>query len=174
MIIWIIVAVFVVLFGLVVFVGAPYVPSQRKYVKRAFDSLYKVGPKDVLVDVGSGDGVVLRIAASRGAKAIGYEINPLLVLISRLLSRGDTRIETRWSNFWQVALPADTTVVYAFSVSRDARKLTRKIQQEADRLDRGLVLLCHGSPLPEVRPEQTFDAYTRYQFNPLHSDKAQV
>ena len=173
MIIFGVITIVVIFFGMVVFVGAPYVPSQRKYVRRAFDSLYKIGPKDVLVDVGSGDGVVLRIAAERGANAIGYEINPLLVFISKLLSIGNPRVRTRWSNFWQVELPADTTVVYAFSVSRDGPKLARKMQHEADRLNKGLVLLCHGSPL-EQKPTRTFEAYYRYQFNPLHSDKAQV
>ena len=169
----IIAVIVVIFFGAVVFIGAPYVPSQRKYVKRAFESLYKVGPKDILVDVGSGDGVVLRIAAAYGAKAIGYEINPFLVLLSRLLAGRNQNVKTHWANFWQVELPADTTVVYAFAVSRDGRKLARKMQREANRLNKGLVLLCHGSPL-DLKPTQTFDAYYRYQFNPLHPDKSQV
>jgi hypothetical protein len=64
-----VVSLLAIFFGLVVFIGAPYVPSQRKYVRRAFEHL-GLGAKDVLVDIGSGDGVVLRIAASYGAKAV--------------------------------------------------------------------------------------------------------
>jgi hypothetical protein len=118
--------------------------------------------------------VVLRIAASLGARAIGYEINPVLVLISRLLAGRSALVETHLANFWTTELPPDTTIVYAFAVSRDGRKLIKKLQAEANRLDRGLVLLCHGSPLPGLQPVRTLDAYYRYQFNPLHSDKAQV
>ena len=72
---------FVFLFGVVAFIGAPYVPSHKKYVRRAFEH-FGFGEGDVLVDAGSGDGIVLRIASKQGMRAIGYEINPVLVLIS--------------------------------------------------------------------------------------------
>ncbi|HEU4716091.1 MAG TPA: hypothetical protein VFS14_04660, partial [Candidatus Saccharimonadales bacterium] len=70
-IIWILCAV-VLLFGFVVFRGAPYVPSHKKDVAIAFEELYEVGKNDVVVDVGSGDGIILRMAAKRGARAVGY------------------------------------------------------------------------------------------------------
>lgn len=162
----------ILLFGFVVFFGAPYVPSQRRYVRRAFEELYKLGPKDVLVDVGSGDGVVLRIAAEKGARAIGYEINPALVLISRLLSR-NSKISVRLANFWQTQLPKDTTVVYGFAVSRDINKLSRKLQAEANRLKRDIVLLTFGAH-PKQPAEKEFEAYALHRFHPLQSEKPQV
>lgn len=174
--IWILVAgsVFVIFFGFSVFFGAPYVPSKKKYILRAFEQLYPLGPQDVMVDIGSGDGVVLRAAAEKGARAIGYEINPLLVLISRGLSRGNKKIAVRLANFWRVGLPAETTIVYLFSVSKDGRKAARKIQAECDRLNKPLYVMCYGSPLPKVRAEKTFEAYHLYLFHPLQPEKAQV
>lgn len=59
--------------------GAPYVPTQRKELDEAFDVLRPLRAKDTVLDIGSGDGVVLAAAAHRGARAIGYEINPWLV-----------------------------------------------------------------------------------------------
>jgi hypothetical protein len=173
--IWIfIVGAVVVFLGFAVFFGAPYVPSRRKYIKRAFTKLYPVGPKDVVVDIGSGDGVVLRVAAGLGARAVGYEIHPLLVLISRALSVGNSKVAVRLANFWHTELPADTTLVYIFSVSRDNKKLIRKMQQECERLGRPLTLMCYASPLLGVQAQKTFEAYHLYRFHPLQPEKAQV
>ncbi|MFZ2126286.1 MAG: hypothetical protein WAV04_02125 [Candidatus Microsaccharimonas sp.] len=173
--IWILILGIIVLgFGFVIFFGAPYVPSQRKFVRRAFENLYKVTAKDVLVDVGSGDGVVLRVAAEMGARAVGYEIHPFFVLLSRFLSRGNTNVTVKLANFWQVSLPNDTTIVYIFSVNRDGKKIMRKMQQEADRLQKKLSLMCHGNPLPGMKSEKSFEAYHLYTFHPLQSSQAQV
>jgi len=166
-----IVGVIVVLFGLAAFFGAPYVPSQSKYVRRAFDH-FKLGKKDVLVDAGSGDGIVLRIAASYGARAVGFEINPLLVGLSKLISLTNSRIEVKLANFWTTELPDDTTIVYAFSVKRDESKLIGTLQREANRLERPLRLVCYGSPLQKCEAKETFDAYHLYTFQPLQLKKA--
>lgn len=160
-------AVLVLAMGFVVFFGAPYVPSKRRELEQALDMLYKVGKDDVLVDVGSGDGVVLRVAARRGAKAIGYELNPILVAVSRWLSRGSKNISTRVADMWQVKFPPETTVVYAFVVSRDSAKLARKMQKEATRLRRPLALITYGCLLPDDIPfEKTQSAHTLYRFTP--------
>lgn len=172
---WILVAGIIVVFlGFAVFFGAPYVPSRKKYIKRAFTRLYPVTAKDVVVDIGSGDGVVLRVASGLGARAIGYEIHPLLILISRWLSAGDRKVSIKLANFWHAPLPAETTLVYIFSVSRDSKKLIRKIQQESNRLDKELFLMTYASPLPGLTAEKTLDAYHLYRFAPLQAPKAQV
>ena len=157
----------VALLGFSVFFGAPYVPSRRRDLTRMFDTLYPLSKKDVLIDVGSGDGVILREASRRGAKAVGYEISPLLVAVSKLLSRGDKKVTVTMANFWQAKFPADTTVIYAFSVERDAKRLTNKIQSEANRLSKPLTLICYGSPLPDTVVVREFEAYHLYDFHPL-------
>ncbi|MES2630933.1 MAG: methyltransferase domain-containing protein [Patescibacteria group bacterium] len=165
--IWVyIIGAIVLLLGFSVFFGAPYVPSRRRDVQRMFDELYPLSKSDVLIDVGSGDGIILREASKRGAKAIGYEVSPLLVAISKWLSRGDEKVSVSVANFWQAKFPDDTTVIYAFSVERDAKKLTKKIQSEAERLKKPLTLICYGSPLPNVLVERNFEAYHLYRFQP--------
>ena len=71
------------------------------------------------------------------------------------------------ANFWLAKFPNATTVIYAFSVNRDAKKLTKKIQDEADRLERPLKLICYGSPLSDVAVTRAFEAYHLYEFHPL-------
>lgn len=167
---FILVCVFV-FFGLVVFVGAPYVPSHRKYVKRAFDH-FGVTDADVLVDIGSGDGIILRIASSYGAKAVGYEINPILVVISKLLSLHNPRVTVLLQNAWLARLPQTTTIVYAFAVNRDEKKLVSLLQRESNRLHKPLKLLCYGSPFNHIEAVDTFEAYHFYIFHPLQSKNA--
>jgi len=162
-----VVGAIVVLLGFSAFFGAPYVPSRRRDLIRMFDNLYPISAKDVVIDVGSGDGVILREASRRGAKAVGYEISPLLVWVSRWLSRGDKHVNVTMTNFWQAHFPADTTVVYAFSVGRDGKKMTKKIQSEANRLAKPLALICYGNPLPDTTALREFEAYHLYEFDPL-------
>lgn len=165
---WLYVTLAVILiFGVVVFRGAPYVPSHRKYARQAFNELYEVTSKDVLVDIGSGDGIILRLAASQGARAIGYEINPILVVISKLLARGDPKISTRLADFWLVDLPADTTIVYAFAVTRDIEKIGAKLQKTADKLGRPVWLMTYGAPVKSRSPVRALQAHTLYKFEPL-------
>jgi hypothetical protein len=162
----IIIGSFVLIFGFVVFFGAPYVPSQRRYVRRAFQHLYPLGKNDTLVDIGAGDGIVLREARRFGARVIGYEINPILYVIARLLSGRDAGATIHLQNFWTTRLPSETTVVYAFSVNRDARRLMKRLQTEANRLHRRLALVSLGNPLPGRTADKVYDAYHLYYFSP--------
>lgn len=167
----IILACLFVFFGLVVFLGAPYVPSHRSDVRRAFEH-FGVTSSDTVVDVGSGDGVILRIASQYGAKAVGYEINPFLAAISKLLSMGDRRVSVVMQNAWRATFPETTTIVYAFAVSRDEKKVTKLLQRQANRLKKPLKLLCYGSPFRHMEAVDTFEAYHLYIFQPLQSKNA--
>jgi len=167
---WIVAAV-ILLFGFVVFRGAPYVPSHRSDVTKAFDELYKVGKKDVIVDVGSGDGIILRMAAKRGARAVGYELNPALVFLSRFLSRRNKKVSVQLADFWFAKLPQDTTLVYAFAVERDIKKLSAKLQAEADRLGHSFHVISYGSQITSPAPIRTLGAHHLYIFQPLQGSK---
>lgn len=164
-----IVALIVVLFGSIVIIGAPYVPTHQKELSTAFDTLYSVGKNDLVVDIGSGDGRVLRAASARGAHAVGYELNPLLWLMSRWLSVHDARVRVELRDAWTARFPDETTVVYAFAVQRDGKKLVRTVQREATRLGRPLVLMCYGSPLKQLKASKTAGAHARYQIEPLQA-----
>lgn len=162
----------VILFGFVVFRGAPYVPSKKRQLSIAFDELYPLSEGDVLADIGSGDGVVLREAAKRKARAIGYELNPILVLTAKLLSRHQPLVEVRLADFWFVQLPPQTTVVYVFGETRDIKKMAKKVQDEATRLDKKLSFISYGFTVPGQKPIKKTGAYYLYEFTPLQVTKA--
>lgn len=158
--------------GAGVFFGAPYVPTKRRDLRRMFDSLYHLKSTDTLLDMGSGDGIVLLEASRRGASAIGYEINPVFYALSKLRLRRMHRVSVRLVNAWLTPFPHDATVVYIFSVGKDGRRLEKKLQTEANRLGRPLTLICYGNPLPNGQHIKTFEAYYMYRFEPLHLQKA--
>jgi SAM-dependent methyltransferase len=62
---------------------APFVPTPQEVVDRMLE-LAQVDQKDVLYDLGSGDGRIVITAAKRyGAKAVGFEIDHALVTRSQ-------------------------------------------------------------------------------------------
>ena len=81
--IWLILTVIVVPFAFVLLYGAPYLPTRKAQANRALD-LLKLKEGDIFVDLGSGDGAVLIEAAKRGLVCYGYELNPLVWLVSKV------------------------------------------------------------------------------------------
>lgn len=157
----------IILFGVVVLRGAPYVPSRRKDLEEALNNLYELSGDDLLVDIGSGDGLVLRAAAKKGARAIGYEINPVLVVVSRLLSISQARVSTKWADFWKAKLPAETTVVYTFGESRHIEKMAAFVDAESKRLKKPLYLISYGFESKKYRPQRRSATHFLYYFDPL-------
>ncbi len=160
-------AIVVIGIGFVAFTGAPYVPSKRRDIERAFTELYVLTGKDVLVDIGSGDGVVLRVASSKGAHAIGYELHPILVALSKFLSRNDDNVMIVLANFWNVEIPANTTVVYTFGDTRDIQKMYDKVAREATRIEHKLQFISYGFEVPGLPPNKTVGAHHLYEVQPL-------
>lgn len=161
-----IVFVIVATVGFVAFTGAPYVPSKRRDVRRAFSELYPLSDKDVLVDLGSGDGIVLREASRLGARAVGFELHPILVVISKWLSRHDERVQVRQANLWRSKLPSDVTVVYIFGDGRDIAKMVAYVQKETNRLGHSVSLISYAFMTKDA-PLKTVGAHHLYQLKPL-------
>ena len=159
-----IVIVLTVLFGAIAFIGAPYVPSLRREVRESFNSLYPIKSGDVVVDLGSGDGAVLKVAIENGARGVGYELNPLLAAVSKLRLRNAASIHV--ANMWTARLPDDTTLVYAFTVTRDTKKLSALVEREANRLGRSLNVMTFGAELYGHTPLRTRKAHALYEITP--------
>jgi hypothetical protein len=59
-----------------------WVPTPQALVDKMLD-MAKVTPKDVVIDLGSGDGRTVITAAKRGARAMGIEYNPNMVALAK-------------------------------------------------------------------------------------------
>jgi hypothetical protein len=130
MLIWLILAaiLIVLLFGFVVFVGPPYLPTTRRQIETALDML-ELKEGETLLELGSGDGRVMRAAAKRGLKVVGIELNPLLVVFSYFLTftyRKQVRIE--WASYWGAPWPR-ADAVFTFMLPRYMARLDQRMEQ---------------------------------------------
>jgi SAM-dependent methyltransferase len=68
-----------------------WLPTAQTLAEKMLD-LGNVGPQDYVIDLGSGDGRIVIAAAKRGARALGIEYNPDMVVLSkqRAISEGVT------------------------------------------------------------------------------------
>lgn len=125
----------VALFGCFAFVllfGAPYLPTLRKQVDTALD-LLDLQPGQRLIELGSGDGRILLAAAKRGYHADGYELNPILVAISKWRIRKYKHLATvHWGNYW-TADWGKTDGIFFFGLQKFMPKLDKKIIQQSGR-----------------------------------------
>jgi hypothetical protein len=62
-----------------------WVPTPEVLVEKMLD-VAKVTPQDFVMDLGSGDGRNVIAAAKRGARALGVEYNPKMVMLSKRLA----------------------------------------------------------------------------------------
>ncbi len=115
-------------FLLVIFSGAPYVPTFSRDLHDIFTEIQL--PKNALViDLGSGDGRLLLIAAKKGYTAIGYEINPLLWAVSVWRLRNYPNAHTRLKSLWKADVK-DADLVFTFLNKIYAARLEKKLLAE--------------------------------------------
>lgn len=125
--------------------GAPYLPTMKRQREDALD-LLDLKPGQVLVDLGSGDGSLLILAAQRGLKAIGYEINPFLWMVSWLRTRryGD-RVKIRFCSFWGADL-ATADGLFVFLITHHMKRLDRLLGSR--RSKKPLKVVSHAFKIP--------------------------
>ncbi|MCX8009137.1 MAG: 50S ribosomal protein L11 methyltransferase [Patescibacteria group bacterium] len=121
-----------IFFLLVAFItGAPFVPSSQKTAKRMIE-LAGITSDSIIYDLGSGNGRLLLLASKRGGKKIiGIEINPLLVLFTKLrifLSRRK-HIHCIWGDFWRTDI-SDADIIFVYLLPWKMDKLAEKIKKE--------------------------------------------
>lgn len=125
--------------------GAPYLPSFSKSISFIFDEALPATMPDitatnlkkniVVFDLGSGDGRVVIEAARRGYRAIGYEINPFLVLFS--IVNGATTPKKGgsatffWLDIWKVNDLHTADVIFVYGLAPIMDQLSEKIIREA-------------------------------------------
>jgi len=144
----VILLIVVAAFAVAGFLGAPYVPIlKRDYVPLL--ELSGLKPGQTLVDLGSGDGRLLRAAASRGIRAIGYEINPFMVFVSRIVCwRYRKLIKIHLANLWQIRLPP-ADAIYVFLMPRFMERLHAKFTVE---LTRPTTVISYVFAIPGQKP----------------------
>lgn len=150
----------VVLFSFVIAFGAPFLPTLTQHVPKALD-LVNLKAGQTLLELGSGDGRVLAAAAERGITAIGYELNPLLVLYSRLRTRRyGKKVRVVWGNFWKQKLP-QSDGIFVFLLAPYMTKLDKKIVQECRK---PVKLVSFAFEIPDKKPVKVESGLYLYEY----------
>jgi predicted RNA methylase len=124
---------------------SPWSPWWRtnKKVARAMCRLSKISYKDVVYDLGCGDGEALSIAANEfGASGVGIEIDPLRYIISKLrlkLSGLEKKVKVIKKDFYEVNI-SKASVVFVYLVPRVLNKLKPKFIKE---LKKGSLIISY-------------------------------
>lgn len=123
-----VVGVVVLAFGLVVLVGAPYLPTLKPQTQAALE-LLDLKPGQTLLELGSGDGAVMLAAARAGLNVVGIEINPFLCAVTWLRTRKYRKqVRIIWGDFWRVQWP-ECDGVFTFLLDRFMPKLDVRMQE---------------------------------------------
>lgn len=132
------------------FKDAPYVPSKNEKAALMLN-LAEIKAGETVIDLGSGNGILLMEAARKGARAVGVEINPFLVWWSRWRARraglkDKMRIVCADLNNHSLG-EADVVFLYLWQKTND--KLRPKLERE---LKPGARVVSNTFPIPGWSP----------------------
>jgi len=95
--------------------------------------LGKVGEKDIVYELGSGDATVLITASKEfGAKGVGIEIDPLRFFVSSILLRSNgvqNKVQIKRKNFFNEDF-SPATVIFVYLVPKALDRLLPKLRKE--------------------------------------------
>jgi predicted RNA methylase len=111
---------------------APWWRTNRK-VARAMCRLAEISKKDMVYDLGCGDGEALEVAVRDfGASGVGIEIDPLRYLFSKIrfkLNGFNKKVKIIKKNFYDVNI-SKASVIFVYLVPRVLNKLKPKFLEE--------------------------------------------
>lgn len=159
-IVGLVLVVIIFCFGFVLLFGPPYLPTLSKQMKIALN-LADLQPGQTLLELGCGDGKVLIAAAQQGVRVVGFELNPLLVLVCKLRCwRYRQLVQVHWANFWTRPWPP-TDVIFIFGLPRLMKKLDKKIIQLKHK---PVKLISFAFEIPDRVPTSKNDGVFRYDY----------
>ena len=133
--------------------AGPYVPSPDTAVSAMLREAY-VGPNDFVIDLGSGDGKIVRTAALVfGARGFGVEIQDKLVTLSNDLARKEgtaDRVKFLKQDLFKTDI-SQATVLTMYLLPNTVNMLKDKLLTE---LNPGTRILSHDYPLSGWIPEK--------------------
>jgi len=130
--------------------------------------LAKVSKKDIIYDLGCGDGTALIVASQEfGARGVGIEIDPLRAFISTLVlhsAKVQNKIIIKRKNFFDVDI-SEASVVFVYLVPKALERLKPKLLKE---LKQGTLLVSfkYKISLPLVFHDKKNDIYL-YKINSI-------
>lgn len=159
------------MFLLTVLVGAPYVPTHSRQFRRLLRHLRLNSQTDVLVDLGAGDGKIVRLSAPYVKLALGYEINPALVVLAKLRTRSFQNTRIQLADFRQIQLPPETTVVYIFSAGTFLNQVIALINRHLQQANQSVTVISYGFGMPDLGQPEVYQGFLIYRLKQKSTSK---
>lgn len=152
----------ILLFAGVVAFGAPFLPTLSSRVDDAVE-LLNLKPGQTMLELGCGDGRLLNAVAKNKVYAIGYELNPLLVIYAKLLTWKNRKyVSVKWANYWRVDWP-EADGMYVFLLNPYMSKLHNKVVQYAG--NRKFTVVSFAFQIPDKKPVKENNSMFLYLYN---------
>lgn len=137
---------FLIIMLISVLIGVPFLPTNGAQAKKMV-ALASLKPGMKVIDLGSGSGRLLFLAAADGAQATGYELNPFLVWQTRLasfLKKFSGLVSVRRQSIY-TANVKEADVVFCFLMPKPMAKLESKLFAE---MKPGSKIISYVFPFP--------------------------
>lgn len=145
--------------GMGAFFGAPYLPTHRRSVLLAL-KLLDLRPGERLLELGAGDGRLMKAAAELDWRVVGYELNPVWWLVSWLRTiQFGPQVNIRLTNYLRATWPEDAKAIYVFSSAGAMQRLARKLADWPT----SIRVVSYGFALPGHRPTHKTGAFYLYE-----------
>lgn len=133
-----------------VFLDLPFVGARSQHVETII-KFAQIKKGESVVDLGSGDGRLLIAAAKKDAKAIGYEINPFLVVLTQVhasLKGLAENIKVRKESLWKADLKV-ADVIFVYAKRKTMQKFEDFVYKNAKK---GTRIIVNTNPFPNKKP----------------------
>ena len=130
-----------------------WVPTPYPLIEKMLD-MAQVTPQDYVMDLGSGDGRNIIMAAKRGARALGVEYNAEMVELSRRSAAKEGlagRARFVQGDMFEADI-SQATVLALFLLPDNLRRLAPKFMSQ---LKPGTRVVMNGFAIPEWSPDRT-------------------
>lgn len=164
-------------FAIDAFLDLPYVATDRRKIETIIN-LANIKRGETVIDLGSGDGRLLFAAARRGAKAIGFEVNPFLVAITRIKARlsnlhprgevkaaprlhpgGGPEVIVKRQNLWKADLKK-ADVIFVYGRRKTMQKFQDFVYQNAKK---GTRVVVNTNPFSNKKPLKSANGIFLYK-----------
>jgi len=160
-VVWVIGVLLIFAYGFVLLFGAPYLPTMKREREQALE-LLNLKKGQTLIDLGSGDGSILVLAAQRDLHAVGYEINPFLWLISRIRTlRYGRKVKVKFRSFWRADL-SQADGVFVFLITHKMEKLNKFLANTKPK--KPLPVVSHAFKIPGKKHLKKSGALFLYKY----------
>jgi len=144
--------------------GAFFVSTSRKRISAVLNAVPMTN-NQILIDLGCGDGRVLRMANKQfGMTGIGYELNPLAYIKAKILCMFVKNIHLKYANFYKEDI-SNADVVFCYLFPDVMKTVAAKLKAE---LKEGAYIVSCNFKMPDFVPETILYPKGTLQNDPIY------